>query len=83
MFELGRRMRDEEVGEYQPDLTVAWKNRLAKDEAYYVRFNATWAKLQAAETKLQETEAKLQAAQAKIRRLRFMVTDVELTIVKP
>jgi hypothetical protein len=93
MFELGTRMRDKEVGEYEPDLTVAWKNSLAKDEAYYARFNATWAKLQAAEAelqaakateaKLQETEAKLQAAHAKIKRLRFMITDVELTMVKP
>ena len=87
LFELGRRMRDEEVGEYQPDLTVAWKNRLAKDEAYYARFNATWAKLQAAEAKLQaaevteaklqETEAKLQAAEAKLNKRLIIITDNE------
>jgi len=84
MFELGTRMRDKEIGEYKPALTVAWKNRLAKDEAYYARFNATWVKLKAAEAKLEATEAKLATAEAKLQaaettptklKPRFEITD--------
>ena len=82
MFELGTRMRDKEIGEYMPALTVAWKNRLAKDEAYYARFNATWVKLKAAEAKLEATEAKLATAEAKLQAAESKLKDTQTTPTK-
>lgn len=82
MFELGTRMRDKEIGEYKPALTVAWKNRLAKDEAYYARFNATWVKLKAAEAKLEATEAKLATAEAKLQAAEPKLKDTQTTPTK-
>ena len=67
MFELGIRISDKEIADYQPDLLAFWKHTLATHEAYCGRFEATWAKLQATEAKLKATQAELEATQAKLK----------------
>ena len=81
MFEYGLRSGDDEADAELPALTVFWKERLAKREAYHDRFEATVAKLAATEARLQETEDKLQAA--KVTEAKLQETEAKLQAARP